>query len=66
MKFAADVPERQLRGTACSGRLVVYPAWDQHTSRCVAYSGLFPDPYAGTDFWIIPRDADPLSQDWCA
>jgi hypothetical protein len=65
MKFAADVPERQLRGTACSGRLVVYPAWDAtHLQVCCVFG--FPDPYAGTDFWIIPRDADPLSQDWCA
>lgn len=66
IKFAATVPERQLRGTACDGRLVVYPAWDATHLQIRDFFG-FPDVLAdGTDFWIIPEDADPLSSDWGA
>lgn len=62
--FIERAPGRQLRGTACSGRLLVYPAYDvtHHQIRAVfSLPGLSED---GTDFWVIPHGEEPLSQDW--
>lgn len=65
VQFAATVPEGQLRGTACDGKLIVYPAWDAthlQMRRFFALPSLLEG--AGSDFWVIPAGSDPLSPDW--
>lgn len=63
-RFASAAPGRQLRGTACDGKLLVYPAWDA-THIQIRRVFALPDVLEeGTDFWIIPEDDEPLSSDW--
>lgn len=65
VQFAATAPQNQLRGTACDGRLFVYPAWDVTHLQIRTVFGLpsLLDGY-GSDFWVIPAGSDPLSPDW--
>mgnify|MGYP001412466490 CR=1 FL=1 len=63
-RFIESAPERQLRGTACGGRLLIFPAWDA-THLQIRHVFALPDIMEeGTDFWIIPDDAEPFSPDW--
>jgi hypothetical protein len=64
VKFAATVPTGQLRGTACSGKLIVYPAWDATHIQMRRFFELPPTCDGGSDFWVVPEGADPLSPDW--
>lgn len=65
VQFAATVPQNQLRGTACEGRLLVYPAWDVTHLQIRTVFGLPSAPDgSGSDFWVIPAGSDPLSPDW--
>lgn len=64
VRFLQNWAVRQLRGTACNGILLVYPAWDV-THIQIRRAFALPDiANAGTDFWIIPEDEEPLSSDW--
>lgn len=64
VKFAETVPERQLRGTACDGKLILYPAWDATHIQMRRFFELPHTGDGGSDFWVVPEGADPLSSDW--
>ena len=64
VKFAATLPMGQLRGTACGGRLIVYPAWDVTHIQMRRFFELPHTGDGGSDFWVVPAGADPLSPDW--
>ncbi len=64
VKFAETVPEGQLRGTACDGKLILYPAWDATHIQMRRFFELPHTGAGGSDFWVVPEGADPLSPDW--
>ncbi|NTF17865.1 hypothetical protein G6L37_05580 [Agrobacterium rubi] len=65
-RFQKAVPQGQLRGTACNGKLLVYPAWDVTHIQIRSIFDLPNILEDGSDFWIIPADEEPLSSDWCS